>query len=72
VRENTAPILFTSVAAIAAIDSADVLVVTTQFAGSLVGIAVGLIGGVVFVATRQTAGAVNDGAAEGSGPPLQD
>ena len=55
VRESSAPFLFTSVAAIAAVDPEGHLAVTTQFLASLVGILVGLIGGVLFILTR-TAG----------------
>jgi len=55
VRESTAPFLFSSVAAIAAVDPRGSLAVTTQLLASLVGIMVGLIGGVLFILTRTSA-----------------
>ncbi len=54
VRESIGPPLFTSVASIAAIAGAADLAAVTQLLATLVGILVGLIGGAVFVATRQT------------------
>ncbi len=56
VRESIGPPLFTSVASIAAIAGAADLAAVTQLLATLVGILVGLIGGAVFVATRQTTG----------------
>jgi uncharacterized protein (TIRG00374 family) len=52
VRESTAPFLFTSMAAVAAVDPQGSLAVTTQLLASLVGIVVGLIGGALFILTR--------------------
>lgn len=52
VREGIAPFLFTSVAAIAAVDPAGSLAMTTQLLASLVGIATGLAGGVLFMLSR--------------------
>lgn len=55
VRESTAPFLFTSMAAVAAVDPQGSLAVTTQLLASLVGIMVGLIGGALFILTRTSA-----------------
>ncbi len=56
VRESIGPPLFTSVASIAALAGAADLAAVTQLLATLVGILVGLVGGAVFVATRQTTG----------------
>ncbi|HUU27387.1 MAG TPA: lysylphosphatidylglycerol synthase transmembrane domain-containing protein [archaeon] len=61
VRESTAPFLFTSVAAVAAVDPGGSLAVTTQLLASLVGIFVGLAGGVLFIFSR-TAGKLDKSA----------
>ena len=55
VRESTAPLLFTSMAVVAAVDPQGSLAVTTQLLASLVGIIVGLIGGALFILTRSSA-----------------
>jgi len=52
VREGIAPFLFTSVTAVAAVDPAGSLAVTTQILASLVGVVVGLAGGVLFLFTK--------------------
>ena len=52
VRETMGPFLFTSVAAVAAVDPAGSLAMTTQLLASLVGILVGLAGGVLFIFSR--------------------
>lgn len=64
VRETIGPPLFTSVASIAAITSAADLAAVTQLLATLVGILVGLIGGVMFVVTRQAAGEGESNAGE--------
>jgi glycosyltransferase 2 family protein len=55
VRETLGPLLFTSVAAVAAVDPDGSLAMTTQLLASLVGILVGLAGGILFASSRQTA-----------------
>ena len=55
VRETMGPFLFTSVAAVAAVDPDGSLAMTTQLLASLVGILVGLAGGALFVFSRQHA-----------------
>jgi uncharacterized protein (TIRG00374 family) len=61
VRETIGPILFTSVAAVAAVDPQGSLAMTTQLSASLVGILVSLGGGVLFILKRQTAGPMEAG-----------
>lgn len=72
VRETMGPPLFTSVASVAAITGAADLAAVTQLLATLVGIGVGLIGGVVFVLTRETAGEPAVEAADRADPDRRD